>query len=69
MRMIHRWLAVFSVAAAMMAEPSRGLAQARINPDQPDMPVDAATRRAVIDGILSKLDGQYVIPAVGKTTR
>ena len=64
-----RWLSTVSLVAAMIAGPTRGLAQVRTSPDQPDMSIDSATRRAVIDGVLSKLDGQYVVPAVGKKTR
>lgn len=59
------WLAALTVVAT--ASPA--LAQVRTRPNQPDMQVDAATKSAVLDSILLKLDGQYVIPAVGKKTR
>src|SRR6185436_14112713 len=62
-----RWLVVISLAGAIT--PAACLAQARIRPDQPDMKVDAATKSAMLDSILDKLDSQYVIPAVGKKTR
>jgi len=62
-----RWLVVLSLAGAIT--PAACLAQARIRPDQPDMQIDAATKSAMLDSILQKLDGQYVIPAVGKKTR
>ena len=62
-----RWLVVLSLAGAIT--PAACLAQARIRPDQPDMQIDAATKGAMLDSILHKLDSQYVIPEVGKKTR
>lgn len=62
-----QWLAAWIVA--VVTTPAAGLGQMRTRPNQPDMQVDAATKSAVLDSIILKLDGQYVIPAVGKKTR
>lgn len=35
-------------------------------PDQPDITIDAATRRAVVDSLASKIEARYVFPEVGK---
>lgn len=68
-RRCTQWLATFTVLAAVTGSPATARAQVRTRPNQPDMQVDAATRAAVLDSIVAKLDGQYVIPAVGKKTR
>jgi retinol-binding protein 3 len=52
---LHRH--VLAVAALLIAVPL--VAQA---PDQPDRTIDAAERRAVIEGVLDKLKQSYVFP-------
>ena len=59
-----RWLTAAVFVLTMDASIAR--AQTPIRPDQPDVTIDAATRTAVLDGILAKLDARYVDPALAK---
>lgn len=52
------------VAVAVGFAPMTALAQP--TPDGPDRTLDAAERKAVIDGVLEKIAGNYVFPDVAK---
>lgn len=53
------------LALCILAAPlSRSAAQTA--PSQPDGSIDAATRRAVIDGLLSRLQASYVFPETAR---
>ncbi len=55
---------IFFALAAILLSPRAGLAQGPNN--QPDLPVDAATRAAVIEGALKYLNSYYVFPETAK---
>lgn len=50
------------VAALMMTFTTAVVAQQRTSPSDPDMQVDAATRKTVIDALLTRLNEAYVFP-------
>lgn len=63
---MRKTAAILALGAALLA-PAMGLAQAPAA--KPDMSVDAATRKAVIEGALSALDESYVFPETAAKMR
>jgi len=60
----YRILSVVLLAGAFVLIPLAATAQQ--GPPPPDMTIDAATRSAVIDGLIKELNESYVFPAVAK---
>jgi hypothetical protein len=61
---MKRWLYSFAIAAALLMNQRALMAQ---GPQvQPDMTIDAATRSAVIEDALKKLNDYYVFPETAK---
>lgn len=56
-------LTVIAISTILL---SGSLALAQRTNDEPDMTIDAATRTAVIEGVLKKLNDSYVFPEVAK---
>ncbi|HVF48587.1 MAG TPA: S41 family peptidase [Pyrinomonadaceae bacterium] len=57
---------IFALAVAAFALVSAQHVLAQGPPNQPDMTIDAATRRQVIEGVLKRLNDSYVFPEVAK---
>lgn len=54
------------VIAAFIICAGAGAARAQQPADRPDMPIDSATRSAVIDELLKQLNDQYIFPDIAK---
>ncbi|MEK6289245.1 MAG: S41 family peptidase [Acidobacteriota bacterium] len=59
-----RWLYAFAMAVALLLSHRALMAQGPA--EQPDLTIDAATRSAVIEGALKKLNDNYVFPETAK---
>jgi C-terminal processing protease CtpA/Prc len=62
--MKKRWISTFFIAAGLLFNQSTMIAQGP--PDQRDLTVDSATRSAVIEGALKRLNDNYVFPETAK---
>ena len=60
MRM-KRWICSLVIAAGILLSQGTGIAQGPPR-DEPDMTIDPATRSAVIEAALKKLNDNYVFP-------
>lgn len=58
----------FAVLAVLMLIPALAGAQAMGGPDQPDVIIDAATRKTVVDSLVDAVERFYVFPDQGKLT-
>jgi hypothetical protein len=56
------FLGVLAVLSMLLALPRPAAAQAPPRPDQQDLTIDAATRRAVVDTLCDRIDRYYVFP-------
>ena len=61
---MKRWIFSFAIVVALLLNQSRVVAQGP--QEQPDMTIDAATRSAVIEDALKKLNDYYVFPETAK---
>jgi hypothetical protein len=52
------------VLLALLAAPGAGRAQFILKKDQAPLPIDAATRQAVVEGVAKRLEEDYVFPDV-----
>ena len=61
MRFAKAFMLLGLFAAAIIVDPAQGLGQMQA-PEQPDLTIDAATRKEVIDTLLKRLNESYVFP-------
>src|SRR3712207_4647169 len=61
MRFAKAFVALALFAAAIIVDPSNVVGRQQ-GPEQPDMTIDAATRKEVIDTLLKRLNESYVFP-------
>lgn len=68
MKPVARLLALASALVAALAAAPAAAQFGAPPPDQPDLVIDARTRAAVVESLATKIEANYVFPAVARTT-
>ncbi len=68
MKLRSVWSILVLLAAFPLAAAAQGIPAPGVPPDEPDLAIDAATRRAVVDTLAERIERLYVFPDKARAT-